>query len=72
RLPDLNPPFFLWGYLKDAAYSTEPATLQELQQEIERCCTAVPAATLVATSQLVAHRCQLCHESNRGHFEHLQ
>jgi hypothetical protein len=51
--------------------STKPATLQELQQEIERSCAAVAAATLVAACESVAHRCQLCHEASGGHFEHL-
>jgi hypothetical protein len=72
RSPRLNPPdFFLWGYLKDAVYSTKPATLRELQQEIERSCPAILAANLVAACEPVAHRCQLCHEADGGHFEHL-
>jgi len=54
RSPDLTPPeSFLWDYLKDAVYSTKPATLQGLQQETERSCTAVLAATLVSTCQLL-------------------
>jgi hypothetical protein len=39
RSPDLTPPiFFLWGYLKDTVYSTKPATLQELRQELNELC----------------------------------
>jgi len=54
RSLDLTPPdFFLWSYLKDAVYSTKPATLQELWQEIERSCAAIPAATLVAACSLL-------------------
>jgi hypothetical protein len=72
RLPDLTAPdCFLWCYLKDAVYSKTPATLQELRQEIERFCAAVPAGTLVAACQPVTHRRQLYHEPNGGHFEHL-
>jgi hypothetical protein len=36
-------------------YSTKPVTLQELQQEIEQSCAAMPAATWVATCQSAAH-----------------
>jgi hypothetical protein len=58
RSPDLTPTdFFLWGYLKDVVYSTKPATLQKLHQEIERFCLAVLAETLVATCQSAAHAC---------------
>jgi hypothetical protein len=72
RSLNLTPPnFSLWGYLKDAVYSTKPSTLQELWKEIERSCAAVPAATLVATWQSVVHCCQLCHAANGGHFEHM-
>jgi hypothetical protein len=34
-------------------YSTNPTTLQELQQEIEQSHAAVPAAALVSVSQLL-------------------
>lgn len=37
RSPDLTPPdFFLWGYLKSAAYITHPQTLDEVQIAIQR------------------------------------
>jgi len=72
QLPDLTPPdFFLWDYLKDVVYGTKPATLQELWQVTERSYAAVPAETLVATCQSVAHHCQECHKANSGHFEHV-
>jgi hypothetical protein len=63
--------FVLSSYLKDAVYNTKPETLQELRQEIQLSGTAIPEASLVVTCQSVADRCQLCHEVNGGHFEHL-
>jgi hypothetical protein len=72
RSPDLTPhDFFLWSYLKDAVFRIKPATLRELRQEIERSCAAVLAANFVAACKSVAHRCQLCHEVNGGHLEHV-
>jgi len=44
-------------------YSTKLATLQELWQEIEQSCTAIPAASLVANC---ATKLKVS-----GHFEHL-
>lgn len=44
--------FFLWGYLKDALYSTKPATLLELGQEIAGCFAVVPEANLMAVCQV--------------------
>ena len=33
RSPDLTPmDFFLWGYLKDKAYGSKPATVDELKE----------------------------------------
>jgi len=46
----------------DAVYSTKPATFQELQQAVERCC----AATLVAACHLLtAIICAV--KPNNGH-----
>jgi hypothetical protein len=41
--PDENQlDFHWWGYMKDAVYHTKPPTLEELQEEIEGLCAAIP------------------------------
>jgi hypothetical protein len=65
--------FYLWGYLKDSAYITKPATLQELRHETEQCCLVIPADILVNVCHvLIVRRCQQYLEVNGGHFEHLR
>jgi hypothetical protein len=60
RPPDsTSPGFFLWGYLKDAVYTTNWTVLR-----------SHPRSKFCGCSS-VAQRCQLCHEANDGHFEHL-
>lgn len=34
--------FHWWGYMKDAVYCTQPSTLEELQEETEGLCAAIP------------------------------
>ena len=44
--PDLSPPdFFLWGYLKDRVYKTNPQTIGELKRNIQTEMEAIDEAT---------------------------
>lgn len=41
--PDLTPcDFFLWGHIKSLVYRTQPASLNELQERIERAFAELP------------------------------
>jgi hypothetical protein len=74
RSPDLSPPppdFFLWGHLKDIAYSNHPHTLQELQANIQRTVDRISTGTLKNVFANMIRSEHLCEERNGGHFQHL-
>ena len=62
--------FFLWGYLKDKVYGSKPATVDELKEEIERQCLAVPKMIRNAVES-IGPRYRLCLERDGCQFEHL-
>ena len=72
RSPDLTPlDYYLWGYLKDQVYRTEPTTREDMKQRIRQACANIPQEQLVAASQSITTRMQLCLNQNGQHFEHL-
>ena len=71
RSPDLTPmDFFLWGYLKDKVYGSKPATVDELKEEIERQCLAVPNEMIRNAVESIGPRYRLCLERDGRQFEH--
>ena len=59
--PDLNPPdFFLWGYLKDRVYKSNPGSVEELKVEIRR-----------EIRENFTKKIKVCIERNRAHLEHV-
>ena len=70
RSPDLNPcDFFLWGFLKSKVYSPRPATLVQLQTNIQREVAALDPAMLLRVLMDVKIRCHKCIAANGGHIE---
>ena len=72
RSPDLTPPdFFLWGFLKSAAYVTHPHTLDELKTNIQRTVDNISCDTLQRVFRNMIKRVHMCEEVNGDHFQHL-
>lgn len=70
--PDLTPmDFFLWRYLKDKVYSSNPATVDGLKEETERQRLAVPNAVICNTAESTGPRYRLYLESGGRHSGHL-
>ena len=70
RSPDLNPcDFFLWGFLKSKVYSPRPATLAQLQANIQREIAALDPAMLLKVLRDVRVRAHRCIANNGGHVE---
>jgi hypothetical protein len=68
RSPNLTPlEFFLWGALKNTAYTSKPHTLQELRREIEIACAAFKVCVFLLDTLYIisvffyASRCFLVH-----------
>lgn len=72
RSPDLTPvDFFLWGYLKDRVYVTEPTSPDDLKRRIEDACRSVTPAMLHLVRRSFRRRIALCIEEHGHTFEHL-
>lgn len=70
--PDLNPcDYFLWGYLKDKVYRTEPATLDELKIAIEQEIKKIGPDILKKTISNFETRLRHVIATEGKHFEHL-
>ena len=70
RSPDLNPcDFILLGFLKSKVYSPRPATLAQLQANIEREVAALDPAMVARSLMDVRVRCYKCIAANGGHVE---
>ena len=70
--PDLTPPdFFLWGYLKNRVYGTNPKSLQELQNNIRSEVRKISLETCRAAINAVQRRAALCLQRNGGHMENM-
>lgn len=72
RSPDLTPlDYYLWGHLKEQVYRTEPTTREDMCERILQACANIPREQIVATTQSLTTRMQLCVDQNGQHFEHL-
>ena len=68
RSPDLtSPDFFLWSYLKDTVYRSNPRDLKQLKMNIEE----VNEGTLRKVARNMVKRVDKCIEMNGHHFQHL-
>lgn len=72
RSPDLSPlDFFLWGYLKDRVYRTNPENLDELRRRIIQETAVIPRDMIRNAVQSFYNRIGYCQETNGEQFEHL-
>ena len=69
RSPDLSPlDFFLWGYVKDVVFSSNPTNVAELKEKVEEAIMAVHPETLQRVIQNFHCRLSKCIVANRGCF----
>lgn len=72
RSPDLTPlDFFLWGYLKNRVFKTQPANLDELRNRITGEIRNITPEVLNRVREQFHSRLLKCQEVDGGHFEHL-
>jgi hypothetical protein len=72
RTPDrTSPDFFLWGYLKDTVYRTNPQDLKQLKMNITRVIEEVIERTLRKVARNMVKHVDKCIEMNGHHFQHL-
>lgn len=72
RSPDLSSPdFFLWGYLKDIVYRSNPHTLQELKTNITNAINEIDRVKLKKVARNMVKRVEKCIEVDGQHFQHL-
>jgi len=72
RSPDLtSPDFFLWSYLKDTVYRSNPRDLKQLKANITRAIEEVNETTLRKVASNMVKRVVKCIEMNGHHFQHL-
>jgi hypothetical protein len=72
RSPDLtSPDFFLWSYLKDTVYRSNPRDIKQLKMNITRAIEEVNEVTLKKVAGNMVKRVDKCIEINGHHFQHL-
>ena len=72
RFPDLTSlDFFLWGYLKDKVYLSNPQTIHDLKINIRREVACIPEEVLKKVSLNMIKRVNACLQENGRHFQHL-
>jgi hypothetical protein len=72
KSPDLtSPDFFLWSYLKDTVYRSNPRDLKQLKLNITRAIEEVNEGTLRKFVRNMVKRVDKCIEMNGHHFQHL-
>ena len=66
--PDLNPPdFYMWGYLKDRVYGSNPQTIPDRKAAIR----AIPREECGRVIDNFARRIQMCLQRRGAHLEHI-
>jgi len=72
RSPDLtSPDLFLWSYLKDNVYRSNPRDLKQLKMNITRAIEEVNEGTLRKVARNMVKCVNKCIEINGHHFQHL-
>lgn len=70
RSPDLTPmDFFLWGYLKNKVYESEPATISALKENIVREVNAISTSLLQRVARNTEARFQECVRRDGQHLD---
>lgn len=72
RSPDYNPlDFFLWGYVKNKVYQTQPADMNDIRNRIALAFDSVTPEMLIALQHNFSRRMDLTIEQQGGHIEQL-
>lgn len=73
RSPDLSPlDYFIWGYLKELVYATQPRDLEDLKNKIREAAGSVtPEMIRAACTRELMRRFEACVEADGGSFEHI-
>jgi transposase len=70
--PDFNPcDYFLWGYLKDRVYRSNPKSIEELKNAIQTEISSVSEETLNSVITNFAFRLQCAITNNGSHIENI-
>ena len=70
RSPDLTPcDFFLWGFLKEQVYKTNPKNLDDLELSITEAIRNIPVNFIQKACHAVPNRLQKLRRKNGGHIE---
>lgn len=73
RSPDLTPlDFFLWGHIKDVAYTNQSTSLIDLKNRITEACNNITQDILKSTTISIMNRYQKCVARHGGHFENYK
>lgn len=72
RSPDLTKlDFFLWGYVKEVVYQTEPTTREDMMLRISNAFHSIDRNMLRDVNNSFLHRIEICSQENGGHIEHI-
>ena len=63
--------FFLWGFLKDSVYASNPKSLPELEKAIIDKVATIDEAMLDRVCTSFVRRIKTCSDSEGGHFENI-
>jgi hypothetical protein len=69
--PPRSSDFFLWSYLKDTVYRSNPRDLKQLKMNITHAIEEVNERTLRKVVRNMVKRVDKCIEINGHHFQHL-
>lgn len=71
RSPDMTPlDFFLWGYLKDIVYATQPNSLNDLIQRIRNACESISTDRIDNVYESIPRRYEYCINNDGQQREH--
>ena len=72
RSPDLTPlDFFLWGYVKEKVFSSQPTSIEDMKERISNAFKCVTLETLMNVQADIKRRIQKCIDMHGNVFEHL-
>ena len=70
RSPDLTPcDFYLWGYVKEEVYKSNPQTLDQLENSIRVVISDIPRELLLKTCESLRERLVKLRRNGGAHFE---
>lgn len=72
RSPDLTKlDFFLWGFVKEKVYQTNPTTKEDMVNRIRNVFHSIDQQMLDNVNDSLLQRLGVCRDQNGGHIEHL-